>query len=58
MVVLKKSLGKLEIYWHNIFKVGMMLPGEIYDKAFYQMILPNAKNLRMSKADLKLLLQN
>ena len=40
--------------WHNIFKVEMMFSGEIYDKAFYQM----TKNFRMSKADLKLLLQN
>ena len=37
--------------WHDKFKVGMMISGEIYDKIFYQLIFPHAKNLRMTKAD-------
>ena len=35
--------------WHNIFKVGMVFSGEIYDKAFYQMILLNVKTFRSQK---------
>ena len=47
----KKSLAKLEMSQkrHNIFKIGMTFSGEIYDKAFYQMILPNHKNFRFLK---------
>ena len=37
--------------WHKIFKAGMMFPGEIYDKNFYQMTLPDDKNFRIPKAD-------
>ena len=32
-----------------------MFSGEIYDKAFYQMILPHVKNFRMPKADFEAL---
>ena len=35
--------------WRNIFKVGLMFSGEIYDKTFYQMILLNAKTFRSQK---------
>ena len=55
IVVPKKSLEKLEISIvkreaAGIFLVGMMFSGEVYDKAFYQMIL-GKKNLRMPKGD-------
>ena len=36
---------------HKTFKVGMMFSGEISNKDFYQMILPDSKSFRIPKAD-------
>ena len=38
-----------------MFKVGTMFSREIYDKAFYQLILPNAKYFRFLKRGFKAL---